>query len=85
MKSFSLSILVVHVRDDSYSSQEGMSIDAPTGSPKYGHSDRRGIINKTTKVFTRKELSEMLKNIRDESPNGEIPLLSGAKGSLITI
>ena len=62
-----------------------MSNDTPTGSPKYGHSDRRGIINKTKKVFTRKELSEMLKNIRDDSPKGEIPLLSGAKGSLITM
>ncbi len=50
---------------------------------KYGHSDRRGIINKSTKVFTRKELSEMLKNLKDKTPDGNIPLLSGDKGIIV--
>ena len=42
----------------------------------YGHSDRRGIINKSTKLFTRKELREMLKKIKDESPEQPVPLLT---------
>ena len=41
----------------------------------YGHSDRRGAINKSTKVFTRQELREMLKKIKDESPEQSIPPL----------
>ena len=32
----------------------------------YGNSDRRGVINKRTKVFSRRELAEMLKNLKDD-------------------
>ena len=32
----------------------------------YGDSDRRGVINKQTKLFSRQELSEMLKNLKDD-------------------
>ena len=49
------------------------------GAPRfYGHSDRRGVINKATKLFTRDELSEMLRKLKDDGPKGDhIPLLSG--------
>lgn len=33
----------------------------------YGSSDRRGVINKRTKVFSKRELAEMLKNLKEES------------------
>ena len=33
----------------------------------YGSSDRRGVINKRTKVFSRRELAEMLKNLKEET------------------
>ena len=33
----------------------------------YGKSDRRGIVNKRTKVFSKKELAKMLKKINDDS------------------
>ena len=33
----------------------------------YGNSDRRGVINKRTKVFSRKELAEMLKNLKEDN------------------
>lgn len=33
----------------------------------YGSSDRRGVVNKRTKVFSKKELSEMLKHLNDDS------------------
>ena len=32
----------------------------------YGNSDRRGVINKRTKVFSRRELAEMLKNLKED-------------------
>lgn len=46
-----------------------------TKSDFYGHSDRRGAINKSTKLFTRAELREMLKKIKDDSPE-VVPLLT---------
>ena len=33
----------------------------------YGNSDRRGVINKRTKVFSRRELAEMLKNLKEDN------------------
>lgn len=33
----------------------------------YGSSDRRGVINKRTKVFSKRELAEMLKNLKEDS------------------
>ena len=56
-------------------------MDRPYGDPRrsgyYGHSDRRGIINKSTKVFTREEYAAMLKALReDKQDEGDVPLLS---------
>ena len=40
----------------------------------YGNSDRRGVINKRTKVFSRRELAEMLKNLmEDKIDTAKIP------------
>ena len=58
-----------------------MQGERPYGDPRrsgyYGHSDRRGIINKSTKVFTREEYAAMLKALReDKQAEGDPPLLS---------
>lgn len=55
--------------------QVSESSNDPQKASNYGHSDRRGIINKSTKVFTRQELREMLKKLKDDGPQN-IPLLS---------
>lgn len=53
------------------------TVQVSESSDFYGHSDRRGVINKSTKLFTRAELREMLKKIKDDSPSDDIvPLLT---------
>ena len=46
----------------------------------YGRSDRRGIINKSSRIFTRDQLSEMLDNLNEES-SSQVPLLSASSFS----
>ena len=59
--------------------------ERPYGDPRrsgyYGHSDRRGIINKATKVFTREEYAAMLKALRDDKQDEDVPLLSFSEAS----
>ena len=64
-----------------------MSVDRGSfGDPRrphhYGHSDRRGIINKSTRAFTRKQLSEMFEKLNEESKSeADVPLLSVSSSS----
>lgn len=45
----------------------------------YGSSDRRGVINKRTKVFSKRELAEMLKNLKEESiDSAKIPEITSS-------
>ena len=48
--------------------QGGGTFGDPRRPNHYGQSDRRGIINKSRKVFSKEELADMLKHINDDSP-----------------
>lgn len=50
----------------------------PRRAHYYGHSDRRGIINKSTKPFSRQQVSEMLEELYKTSSDegNDVPLLS---------
>ena len=48
----------------------------------YGHSDRRGIINKYSRPFTQEQLAEMLDKLNEDPPeSAQVPLLSAATSS----
>ena len=48
----------------------------------YGHSDRRGIINKYSRPFTQEQVAEMLDKLNEEPPeSSHVPLLSAATSS----
>lgn len=47
------------------------------GTPQYGESDRRGIINKRTKVFSAEEVESMLKDLNNQTVDlGNLPQLA---------
>lgn len=66
-------------------STSGGSFGDPRRRHHYGRSDRRGIINKSTRAFTRKQLSEMLEKLNKEEskPGADVPLLSISSSSSI--
>lgn len=58
------------------------SFGDPRRPHHYGHSDRRGIISKSSKAFTREQLSEMLEKLNEKSSElSEVPLLSTTSSS----
>lgn len=83
-KLMKLKIPSIHIHvGDSESNRVGKNTFGDPRRPNhYGHSDRRGIINKYSRPFTQEQVAEMLDKLNKEPPeSSQVPLLSAATSS----